>query len=71
MRSIAIGLLGIVLVSGGAAAQSPPAPAPKEIQVSDSRLQFYGFFRQDVIFDGARVEAGHDARADQGDARVL
>lgn len=44
---------------------------PKEIQVSDSRLQFYGFFRQDVIFDGARVEAGHDARADQGDARVL
>lgn len=62
-RAVGAATCVIVFAVGGTAAasnadqatQSPPAP--KEIQVSDSRLQFYGFFREDVIIDDSRPDS--------------
>lgn len=67
-RSADLLLLPLVLVSIAAAAearQSPPPaqppPAPKEVQPAESRLQFYGILRQDVIFDDSRPDAFQSA----------
>lgn len=64
IRRIMPGKIGIFLClllsmwSATVAAQAPPsAPPVRELQVGDSRLQFYGFFRTDVIVDDSRPDA--------------
>ena len=58
-----IGLAAMLTIGAVAAAEAQTAPAtpaatpPKEVQPAESRLQFYGFVRQDLIFDDSRPDA--------------
>jgi hypothetical protein len=60
-------IVALGLVAGGSSAEGaqgppatpPPAQAPpvKEVQPAESRLQFYGFIREDVILDDGRPDS--------------
>lgn len=58
-RALPVILLSLGL-SAAVSAQSPspsPSAGGREIQVGESRLQLYGFFRTDLVFDDSRPDA--------------